>query len=193
MENGLNRLLTLDPSYQSALSPLDGKVISIEVTGILSQRFFCFSNSDITLLENMGEAADCALTVTPSALVQLRDSHQFSELIKTEQLTINGDIKLAQQFSALLTELNIDIEELLSHKLGDPLAHTLVYASGQLSNFIKTKSKQLAADFSEVATHEWPLAANKQALNIWSQQVAELENDINVLELRIEQLTEGES
>jgi len=184
MESSLNRLLTLDPNYKLAIKPLIGKVLSIEITGLLPQRFFCFSSGEMTILENMGEEADCALKLTPSALPKLRDSSQFSDLIKNDELSIVGDIKLAHQFSELLTQLNIDIEELLSHKIGDPLAHTLVYAGKQVTGLLKAKAQQLTSDLTEVAKHEWRTGPSQFDIEAWSLEIDQLAEDLDQLERR---------
>lgn len=189
MEMGMNALLRLDPAHRDALKPLVGRVLSVEVPKLLTKRYFCFSEQEIIVLEQMGEEPDCALSLMLSALPKLKDSQQLGELIKSEQLSIVGDIKLAQHFSDLLTQVNIDIEELLSHKIGDALAHSLVYNTSQLFHSLKHRAQSIAEDAQEVLTHEWRLGPSTLELELWKEDIAQLEQELTQLEKRVAEIT----
>src|SRR5690554_71856 len=57
------------------------------------------------------EPVDCHIVTRLAVLPELRDSANITRLIKADALDIEGDPMLAQHFSRLFTELDIDWQE----------------------------------------------------------------------------------
>ena len=125
IETALNRYISLDPDIHTKLSSLEGKIIALEILG-LNQTISFFPSVDgfLMLLDFDGEV-DATISGTPLAFVKQGLSDEPKVLIFKGEIVITGDSATANQFSQLLTQLDIDWEELLAQNIGDIAAHKL--------------------------------------------------------------------
>lgn len=185
----INRLLLLDPNSQKRLQPLAYKQVKVSLQELPCAIVFCFSQQLDLLLDNDNrQQADCTISLSCSSLSKLTDSGQVSQLIQQKKLLLQGDIQLAQHFSQLFVQLEIDWQALLSQYLGDVLAYQLHYAAKRLRQQVQQGVKQAVTTLVDVAREERPIAAHPVAVAHFSQQVEELAADTEALSLRLAQL-----
>ena len=110
LEQGLNKLLALDPDSQTALQKLKGKRLIIalqelpfEILVVGSQQIdvLCLTSEEEQTDEKIVEGADCYLKTSLWCLPELKDTSQLTQLIKQDKLVLDGDIQVAQAFSQL--------------------------------------------------------------------------------------------
>ncbi|WP_028864328.1 ubiquinone biosynthesis accessory factor UbiJ [Psychromonas aquimarina] len=187
LESGVNKLHQLDTSAQQRRKQLDGLIISVTLKEINKPLYFVISTQQIDILAKYEGQSDCFIRLNISALKELQNNHQLTRLIKTEQLEIDGDIQIVQQFAQLLTEMEIDWEEQLSAKIGDVLAHKFCYHLKQCHKGTVKQLHKIEKHSAEYITEELRLAPGPLEVMYFCEQVNDLHKQTQALEKRIEQ------
>lgn len=187
IERGINQLLNLDPASQQGLRPLAGKQLQVRLAELPWPLVFAFSDRVLVLVPEQDgqQQVDCQIALTLQTLQALQDTSQLTQLIKQNRLSLDGELQVAQDFSALLKNLQIDWEEQLSHYTGDVIAHSIFNAGKHLFGTARTAAQQLVTTLSEGAIEEKRLAAHPYAVEDFCQQVTELRSDTERLEARL--------
>lgn len=180
----INKALTLNINNNNALHELAEKSLTIELTELNFPLSLTVDNERI-LVTGIAEHSDCQLTTNFSALQELQQSQQLTELIKQDKLDIRGDLKVAQRFAALFENIRIDWRSELAKHLGDIPTYKLEQFSLWFKQKFQFATQQIQADASEYLVHEQQLAVTSGSLDDFSSQVTELAQRINQLELRM--------
>ena len=188
IETGVNKLHQLDSSATEKRKALDGTIISVALKEIDKPLYFIISQQQVDILSRYEGQADCAIRVNFMALIALQDNHQLTHLIKTGQLEVDGDIKLVQQFAQLLTEMQIDWEELLASKMGDLVAHKLVYHAKRCKQQLCKQANRVEQQLSEIITEELKLAPGPLEVAYFCEQVNDTDKQLAHLEKRMARL-----
>lgn len=185
IETGVNKLHQLDTSAQQKRKILDGTIIGIAFKEIPLPLYFVVSHQQIDILSHFEGQPDCFIRLNLLTLLELQDSSQLTGLIKSGQLEVEGDIKLVQKFALLLTEMDIDWEEHLSDKVGDLLAHKLVYHAKQCQTQFSKQSTLVKRQLAEIVTEELKLAPGPLEVAYFCEQVNDIEKQVIALEKRL--------
>ena len=134
LEKTLNHLINTNNIETSGL---DNKTIGLCVDEFNLRLLFMFTNSRVFVLEiDDRNNVDVDIQLNKAAFLSLFSGTSFEELIESDEIEINGNIKTAQQLADLIALASIDVEELVSHYTGDIIAHQL----GKSVKLIKTKT-----------------------------------------------------
>lgn len=188
METGLNTLLKESPESKTALLRLKGKIIHVHLNEVNKDLYFVFSQQQVDILSKFEGKADCYLALNLSVLPQLREQNNITQLIKQDKLVLEGDLNLAQQFSALLQELKPDVEEKLSQYTGDIVAHTLVSGVKNSACWVKKQITRQTRHAAEVLTEEWKITPAPLEIAHFCDQVSDVENQLAKLDERLTRL-----
>ena len=188
LETSVNKLQQLDSSAQQKRKALDGTIIGVSLKELDKPIYFVISYQQIDLLSKFEGHADCFIRVDFAALIKLQDNHQLTSLIKSGQLEVDGDIKIVQKFALLLTEMDIDWEEHLSNKIGDILAHKLVYHAKQCKKHLIKQNNKAQKQLTEIVIEELKLAPGPLEVAYFCDQVSDVEKQLALLENKISSL-----
>ncbi|GGF69441.1 ubiquinone biosynthesis accessory factor UbiJ [Alteromonas lipolytica] len=192
VETALNKVLALDPDALNKLSTLQGKRLVVELTDVKQRFALAFSSKiDVLALPEPVTAItpeECVIKTRLSVLPQLRDTSQLTQLIKSGELEVVGELAIAQGFSGLLQSLNIDLEEQLALKTNDVIAHEVFSLAARAQAQLKTLSIKAGAILGSTLTDEKQLAAHKLAVLHFSDQVSSLRDDVERFETRLARL-----
>ncbi|MEP4890212.1 MAG: SCP2 sterol-binding domain-containing protein [Aliiglaciecola sp.] len=190
IEGIINQLLKLDASSASLLKKLAGKQLSVDIHELPWTLKFSFSDQVDVLVVMPDEAlqSDCHLALSLSTLQKLKDTSQITRLIQNGELVLEGDVAIAQQFSQLITELDIDWEELLSKYTGDVLAHNTFRFGKKLIHNVKSQANRLAVTLADAAIEEKRIAAPPILVVDFCDQVDELRSATDRLDAKISRL-----
>lgn len=187
LETAINTLQQLDSSAQQRRKMLDGTIIGVTVKEFNNTLYFVISTEQIDILADYQGEADCLIRLNLSALPALQNNHQLTALIKSEQLEVEGDIQLVQQFAQLLTAMDIDWEEFLSSKIGSLLAHKFCYHLKQGRQDIARRLTKSQAHTAQLISEELKIVPSPLQVAYFCEQVGELEKQCAQLETRIAQ------
>ncbi len=188
VETGLNALLKESPESKAELLRLKGKIIQVHLNEMNKNLFFIFSQQQIDILSTFEGKADCYLALNVAVLPQLREQNNITQLIKQDQLVLEGDLSIAQQFSVLLTKLKPDVEEILSQYTGDIMAHMLVSGAKDSACWFKKQVSRQARHAVEVLTEEWMITPAALEVAHFCDQVSDVEEQFAKLDARFERL-----
>lgn len=157
VEPSINKLLQFDPQAHHKLSKLDNKSLSVHLTDLSVKINVRVLNQKVLLSSNIDDY-DCLITTSTQYLRSLSDASQLTKLIKQDNLELDGDLAIAQGFSSLLIENDIDWQEVLSSYFGDAIAHKMTVNLKSFADAIKIKSKDMDYTISTGITDELRLS-----------------------------------
>jgi len=189
IETLLNQLLKLDPVSEIKLKKLQGKRLQVRVKELPWPLLFHFSENISVLIvlpdEPVENEVSCMIELDLETLPQLQDSSKLTQLIQQKKLLLNGDIYVAQSFSRLLQELDIDWEEQLSVYTGDAVAHQTFSSVKSAIALGKDNLDQARTVWAERLTKDGAIGVTQQELNEFSEQVNNLRSASERLQVRL--------
>jgi ubiquinone biosynthesis protein UbiJ len=193
IELAMNQLLKLDDDSQQRLKKLAGKSLQVTIKELPWPLLFSFSNQiDLRAvippnndLEPTPEPVDCVIELNLETLPKLKDSSQLTQLIQQKKLNLIGDIYVAQTFSALLKDLDIDWEEQLSGYTGDVVAHQTFTSMKALFDKAKSQIDQGVIELGEHLTQSNSIAVKPSEMMGFSRSVSDLRSATERLSARI--------
>jgi len=218
IETALNAWLKLDGESLQKCEAIEGKIIRLHITGLDLNLFFLpavsgmqvmgnypdksFQNdtdandliseqdSDVNRQFNYSGEVDATIHGSPMALMKLSSADNAGASMLDSDVVIDGDMRVAEKFSAILKEVDIDWEELLSKLVGDIIAHQ----TGQLvrsgSDWFNDSIEAMKLNTSEYLSEESKLTPAEAEIEYYMDQVDELRMDTDRLEARIKQLSD---
>jgi ubiquinone biosynthesis protein UbiJ len=101
---------------------------------------------------------------------------------------VDGDMRVAEAFSAVLREVDVDWEALLSNLVGDFFARKAAQASEHTSSWFSDSANRLRNETAEYLTEESDLSPATQEIYQFIDQVDTLHQDVDRLDARIKLL-----
>lgn len=191
LETAGNRILSLDDDSKQKLEKLQGKIIALEIKTIKQSLYVIPTAEGIEFHNEVDNEPDVTLKTTVSALIKIsRDGMEDAEL-DTGELEIEGDAITGQRFAAMITELDIDWEELLAQQIGDIPARIIGQSAKSLSEWASDTRETIKLNTAEYLTEELRVAAPKHAVERFLQDVDTLRADVDRLNARIQRLKEN--
>ncbi|MGY6772631.1 ubiquinone biosynthesis accessory factor UbiJ [Gallibacterium sp. ZY190522] len=187
LEQAINYLIERSEGVVPRLRKLSGKVLLFR----LKQGGYCyllFSEQRLDILAQYDGEADCEVSADAWLLLKRPKKSELSELINQKQVVFQGDLQVLQDTVALFEQLEKDPEELLAPYLGDVAAYSLTQMIRQIKNRITEHYATSERHWGERLTEEWRLIAPSLALVHFYDQVSELQQDLQRVENKINQL-----
>jgi len=196
IETALNEYIKMDASASTKLATLSGKVIAIELEGWDFTLYLLPDALGIQVMSSYAGDADTIIRGTPVALFNMSQGETTTATLREQNITIDGDLELGQQFSKFFKQLDIDWEEKLaqtfakftSDSTGDLLAHKIgrfVQGFKQWQPQAKNTLEQNIAEYFQQESQILPFA---EEIEPFYKAVDVIRNDVDRLEARIERL-----
>lgn len=187
LDTGLNHVLATDPSSAVRSKVLQGKIIQLDLAD-LPTLWFCFSPEHVDLLAAYEAAPDAALRITWKGLSLLKDPSQLSQLIRGNQVDLQGDPALIQAFNHLFSDLQFDWEEKLSTYTGDVLAYWLCQGMQHAGQQFKRHAQAAHLLVKHTLTADGGLATSPLELAAFCDDVTDLAHSTDALLKRADAL-----
>jgi ubiquinone biosynthesis protein UbiJ len=181
LETLLNQALRWEPASLQTLNKLSGKIIRVESSGIDITLFP--DNQGIIVLSDYDGETDVRISGGPFSLYAL-----ILQGENNPNVTINGNMSLAQELLQFLRELNIDWEEQLAQRLGDIPAHKLATLFRQCQNDTSERLDSLQHNISEYLQEEARHLPTRAEMETFLKAVDSLRDDLERLEQRVQRL-----
>lgn len=185
----INKVLLLN-SDALDLKKLEQKTLTIVLSELTFPISLTVTNNKV-IVSGLIDRADCTVSTSIKTLQALKNKQSLTDLIKQNKLDLSGDIKVAQQFTHLIENLNIDWQSELANHIGDLPTHKLMQLGKQVNNKFQFATKQIKADASEYIVHEKRLVVTRSQIEDFNQQVNQISNQVDQLSNRLEALTKG--
>jgi len=178
----LNHVLKSAPLAMQRLARHAGRTAAFHV-GPVTLAFTVQTTGEVAAAVD-GAARDLEVRISPFLLPRLA-AHEEAAF---REIDMHGDMELAQDVSFLARNLTWDVEEDLSHVLGDIAAHRIVSAARALRDWGADAALRMGQGAAEYWTEESPLVATRVKVHAFVNGVAELRDAVERLEKRIGKL-----
>ncbi len=213
IETAINAWLKLDGEALPRFSELEGKIIRFHVTDLELNLYFMPSASGIQVMGNYPltvdksddssdessddnsnnnpadneEAATVDATIhgSPVALIKLSTAKNAGATLLESDVEIDGDMRVAEKFSEILREVDIDWEELLSKLVGDIFAYRTGEAVRSATDWLKDSAEAMKLNTGEYISEESGLSPADAEVKEFMDEVDETRMSIDRLEARI--------
>jgi ubiquinone biosynthesis protein UbiJ len=188
LEVMVNRLLAMDEEGSAALRGLAGKTLAV----VLDDTRYCLSiritADGMELNDEPAPEAEVTIRGTPAAFVGFLRAENATV---AGSIDISGDVTLAQEFQAVLKNLDLDWEETLSGWIGDTLARKTGNLIRGMARFLAQTRRTLEADISEYLRYETEVLPDRDEIDEFNSAVDTLRNDVERLKIRIARLQQA--
>ena len=185
IEAALNRYISLDPEALSKFASLEGKVIAIEIKPGIQTLFLFPSTDGFMVLSDFDGEADATISGSPVALTKLGLADDPKDILFSGEVELRGDTRIANQLSRILSQLDIDWEELLARNIGDIAAHKVGNVFRDVNQWFKRSTKSVCLDAGEYLQEESHLSPSNAELRKFVSQVDELREGVDRLAAKI--------
>lgn len=190
IERIINHLLKLDADSVTALQAIKNKQLTVNIREFPWPLTFAFSEHvDVFVVEqpydNMESVTDCYIELSLSTIEALQDTSQITKLIQSNDLKLEGDLKVAQGFADLLKNIEIDWEDQLAKYTGDVAAHSIFEAGRNVFGKISRHTEKLITMLGEGALEEKQIAAHRIVVDDFCEEVNSLRSATARLEARL--------
>jgi len=209
IETALNAWLKLDGESLAKCKALEGKIIRLHITGLDLNLFFLPAVAGIQVMGNYPDSAltdenntgsseqysqqnkgevDATIHGSPMALMKLSTSDNAGASMLDSDIEIDGDMRVAEQFSAILKEVDIDWEELLSKLVGDIIAHQAGHVVRNGSDWFNQSIEAMKLNTSEYLSEESKVTPAEAELEYYMDQVDDLRMAADRLATRVKHI-----
>jgi len=189
LEGVINRYLALDPEMLDKLAQFNGKVIKLKITGINKELYMLPNDRGMQVLAEYDGAADTVLRGTPISLFKMGMVSNAANLLLKGEVEITGDTRLGHQFKNIFSQMEIDWSEPLANLVGDSVAFQLNQSAKKFGQWGKDSVKSVSTSFSEYLQEESRDVVTETELQIFSDAVDQLRDDVDRLQAKINVLS----
>ena len=185
IETAFNQYLQLDPNAPAMFEKMEGKVIAIEVLGLKQSLYLFPSVQGMMIMSDFDGEADTTISGSPVALAKLSVLNNPAGVLFNAEVKISGDVRLGSQFKKILSQINIDWEEILSQFTGDMVAHKTGNLMRSFSGWLERSKNSMYTDAGDYLTEESLISPSKAEINHFIKNVDKLRQDSDRLQARI--------
>jgi len=184
-ETAFNQYLSLDPEALPKFEAMEGKIIAVDIQGI-NQSLYLFPSADgMMVMSDFDGEADTRLAGSPVALAKLSLLKNTAPVLFSGEVVISGDTRLGRQFKKILSQVDIDWEEILSQYTGDMVAHKAGNMVREFSSWFNRGKQSMYMDSGEYLTEESLMSPSKAEINRFIADVDKLREGVDRLQARI--------
>jgi len=187
----INKALALNNNKLVSFSAINQKTLTLKLAELSFPLSFTVSSTASAtafIVRTHVESSDCTINTSINTLKKLKDNQSLTLLIKQDELDVNGDIKLAQQFANIAQSLAIDWQSELARHLGDVPTHKLLQFGNKITKSVSAAGKQIGTDIGEYLVHEKRLVVTTSQIASFNQQTKDIANKVDTLSARIDML-----
>jgi ubiquinone biosynthesis protein UbiJ len=186
IEQAVARAVAMDPAAQQRLADeLNGRALRVHISDSDACIDVHFQSDGI----RMAPGDDATLTdATVEASLAGLMSLAASRGQRSRDVTFRGDIGVIQAIRQLVSEIEIDWEEQLSHVTGDTIAHRVGEGVRSGRRWARHAGERLLQDLGEYVTEERELLPTEPEVSAFNDGVRRLRADVDRLEARLNRL-----
>lgn len=193
IETALNGYLSLDPEISSQFAKLHGNSIGFELLGLGMTLFFIPNQTgQIQVLSQYEDEPDCLVRGSPISLLRSSGNNSADQIF-SGNVQIEGNSALAQEFTRILLQVDVDWEELLSQLTGDIIAHQIGSQFRNARFWLKRNTDSTELNIQEYLQEEIRLVPGFYELDNFFTEVDLLRDQSERLSARLQRLQKSKS
>ena len=183
----LNRNIDEITPARELCRELDGKIVAIRIRDTALALYFRIDDQLITLHSDLDAEPDVAITGSLLTLAGMIGTGGTDSL-RTGDVELVGDVRVAEAFHALLGYARPDFEEELSSFIGDAAAFRLGQLARGMRDWATDARKTMGGNISEYLQEEGRDGPSRYEVDRFTRAVNTLRDDVDRLEARIRRL-----
>lgn len=187
IEEAGNRLLRLDPETLRRLGDLQGQVFCIEFRDLGRKLYLHPSEAGFRLETECDQPPAVTLRGSLATFARLGLGNSTDSL-KAGELEIEGDAVLGQRLQRILGDLNLDWEEPLARRFGDPLGHEIGRAARAFFGWQKQAVRTFGLNTAEYLQEESRLLPTRPEVEEFLNAVDGVRADVDRIAARVQRL-----
>ncbi|MEX0431449.1 ubiquinone biosynthesis accessory factor UbiJ [Spiribacter insolitus] len=186
IEQGINRILQLDPESTHRLAPLDGRELGLRLTDPALSLRVAFEAEGMTLISDDTDMSDCdaLLEASLTGLTGLI----LSRGRRSRDVAFRGDIGTIQEVRTLFSDLDVDLEAQMARLVGEASAARVTAGLRDGSEWGRRSLDTLLRNAGELATEERRWLPVALEVRHFLADVDVVREDVDRLEARIRRL-----
>jgi len=187
--NMVNRRISVTTPARELTEELNGAVIALRVQNTGLAAYFQIRRQSITMTGEFAGDPDVAISGSLLGLMRLA-TDDGEEAIRDGSVDLTGDTEIAQGFQRLLRFGRPDIEEELSHVIGDAAAHQVGELARGLGDWARQARSTIGQNISEYLQEESRDVPSRYEVEAFADDVDRLRDDVDRLAAKISHLEE---
>ncbi|MGE4657878.1 MAG: SCP2 sterol-binding domain-containing protein [Gammaproteobacteria bacterium] len=187
VERTLNRYISESSVAQDVLQSLDGNSMCVVVEGLGFALSFTADGEEILVTTSDPATATVIIRGTPLNFLSVFGSKSLQALTKAG-VELEGDAEVASAFWKLLRAARPDLEEELSHIVGDVLAHQIGKTVKNLGDYGRRVFSALQMNTTEYLQEEARQLPPRLEIEGFFSSLEQLRDDVERTEYRITRL-----
>ncbi|VAW91434.1 Protein YigP (COG3165) clustered with ubiquinone biosynthetic genes [hydrothermal vent metagenome] len=196
IERALNQYISMDSTATAKLAGLAGKVIAIELQDWDFTLYLLPDAQGIQVMSAYAGDADTIIKGAPVALFNMSQGDSTAATLREQNISIDGDLELGQQFNQFFKQLDIDWEEqfaqvfskFTSESTADLFAHKLGRLADGFQQWQSQARQTLEQNIAEYLQQESKILPFAEEIEPFFSAVDTLRNDVDRLEARFQRL-----
>lgn len=194
LEGAFNTWLKLDEktrgNARQRLQALQGQLIYLSITNPGFNLYFLPTADTVRISTDYDAPADVTIRGSALALMRLAQSEDSGKAMLENGIKIEGDLGLGTEFSQILSEIEVDWEELISQAVGDTIAHQAGQFVRASQEWVDQSAQAMRLNTQEYLQEEARLLPTNPELAAYHEQVDQLRLDTERLMARFKRLEE---
>ncbi len=189
IESLVNNVLHTDQALLSDVAAMAGKVMAVELVGPDKSIYIMPHTDGIYLQHDFSGDVNVRIKGSPFALLKMARQKDEQPASFDGDVEISGDLALGQHLQRMIKRLDLDWEELLSHKVGDVAAHQIGNVVRAFSSWAKESHENMEQNISDYLRIEAKLTPNNTEIDQFMNDVDDLRSDVDRIEQKIARLS----
>ncbi len=186
-------LLSVDPDGREKLATLEGKVLCLEITAPKITLYLIPSKAGLKINQHCEGEPNVTLSGSVMAFAKLGGAGIDSGVLSDGQVKMQGDAESGQAFQKILSQLDIDWEELLSRYIGDTPARKAGNVARHFGDWVAQSLHLSRINVGEFLQEEKRVLVTNPAMQRFQDSVDKLRVDTDRLQQRISRLQKNRS
>ncbi len=182
----LNKFISLDKKTKSELIKLKGKIIGIDIESIPIIIYFKINlEGYLELSSDIEDQPDATIKGGLLDLIKANDKTQSNDQLFSGRIRIEGDLEIAQSFSKILGNIDIDWEEELSKIVGDFGAVRITKGIKNAREEFLRFSEKSQKNISDYLTEESKLLPHRYEFESFQREIENFRDSVERLSAQI--------
>lgn len=182
IQQGIATVLRLDPHTGKSLSELDGKVVRVEVTAPALTFHLIIIDNQVDVEGGFDAEPDTTITGSAVDLLSLRSKN---DALYTGAVKISGDMGTGEHLRTIISNIELDLEEVVAPITGDAIAHQLGRFGSQLGAWFSDTGDSMKRNTSEYLQEETEMLAPNSEVKRYCTEIDELREQADRLAARL--------
>ncbi len=189
LERAANLALDYAPLTRMQLTKLRGKTFALELQRPHFPLLVEVGRRTLRFQSNWEGDVDVTVRGPAFALLrQINRNEQTPAALMAQGIEIEGDQELAQQFLAILKDLDLDLETALGDLIGDMAAHQISEVARAGFSFLRNTAKAMLNQSRHLVVEERKLVIKRREFQRFEDDVDGLRQDTERLQARLNKL-----